>query len=90
MQFSDLANVFEGEINVANESPVRHFSTDTRTLMGRDDEVFIAVKANRDGHDFIAEAIANVWNKPQGIGIVTTLTLNVLHHDFAVATDRQR
>lgn len=57
MQFSDLEKILEGELHLASDTAIRFFSTDTRTLTGRGGEVFIAIKANRDGHDFIDEAI---------------------------------
>jgi len=57
MRFSELAKILNGNIKVNEDTHIRYFSTDTRTLIGRNDEVFIAVNANRDGHDFVPEAI---------------------------------
>lgn len=34
----------------------QRFSNDSRNLSGHDSEVFVAIKAKRDGHDFIQEA----------------------------------
>ncbi len=57
MQFSDLERITSGELILNNDLDVNRFSTDSRTLSGLSNEVFIAVNAKRDGHDFIQDAI---------------------------------
>ena len=57
MRFSELEEITGGTSNIINDNEVRKFSTDTRTLIGSPDEVFIAINAKRDGHDFIDTAI---------------------------------
>jgi len=56
VRFSDLSKITAGRIAISEDCDLHHFSTDTRTLSGKKDEVFIAINANRDGHQFIEEA----------------------------------
>lgn len=57
MRFSDLQGITKGKISVHEDLEVARFSTDTRTLSGSDNEVFVASLGKRDGHDFIQSAI---------------------------------
>ncbi|MEM6813578.1 MAG: bifunctional UDP-N-acetylmuramoyl-tripeptide:D-alanyl-D-alanine ligase/alanine racemase [Bacteroidota bacterium] len=56
MLFSDLKKITFGKILLNEDLPVRRFSTDSRMLSGALDEVFIASKGQRDGHDYIMDA----------------------------------
>ncbi|MEM6734738.1 MAG: bifunctional UDP-N-acetylmuramoyl-tripeptide:D-alanyl-D-alanine ligase/alanine racemase [Bacteroidota bacterium] len=56
MLFSDLKKITFGEILLNEDLPVRRFSTDSRMLSGASDEVFIASRGRRDGHDYIKDA----------------------------------
>ena len=58
MLFSELGRIIDGRPTISHDYEVRRFSTDTRTLSGRDEEVFVAIQGNRDGHTFIQEALA--------------------------------
>lgn len=58
MLFSDLSKKISGALHLSEDVEVKYFSQDTRNLQGREDEVFIAIKANRQGHDFIGEAVS--------------------------------
>ena len=53
-QWDDLVAASEGRADGAPQTPITGFSIDTRTLAPGD--VFVALKAERDGHDFIADA----------------------------------
>ena len=57
MRFSDLSKITKGKIAISEDCYLHHFSTDTRILLGKGDEVFVAINANRDGHQFISETI---------------------------------
>lgn len=56
MLFSDLQQITDGELQLNNDQKLTHFSVDSRTLTGRDGEVFIAIKGKRDGHDYAKTA----------------------------------
>lgn len=56
MRFSDLQGITKGKSSVHEDLEVARFSTDTRTLSGADNEVFVASRGKRDGHDFIQAA----------------------------------
>jgi len=56
MLFSDLEKMVSGKSTLINDTDIHLFSTDSRTLSGREYEVFIAIQGKRDGHDFIEEA----------------------------------
>lgn len=58
MLFSDLEKIVSGKSSVFHDLEINRFSTDTRSLSGRPNEVFVAVEGKRDGHAFIEEAIA--------------------------------
>ena len=53
MHFSQLEKITSGELLLTEDLKVNYFSTDTRTLSGNANEVFIAIDATRDGHGFI-------------------------------------
>lgn len=57
MLFSDLQKITEGTTSISNDLEVSRFSTDSRTLSGTDQEVFIAIQGKRDGHDYIQSAL---------------------------------
>lgn len=57
MLFSDLQDITHGHAAIHQDREVARFSTDTRTLSGSPNEVFVAARGKRDGHDFIANAI---------------------------------
>ncbi|MEQ9402006.1 MAG: bifunctional UDP-N-acetylmuramoyl-tripeptide:D-alanyl-D-alanine ligase/alanine racemase [Cyclobacteriaceae bacterium] len=60
MLFSDFEKITGGFLQSTGDWKVSGFSVDSRSLTGRDDEVFIAIKGpNRDGHDFIQSAWDN-------------------------------
>ena len=56
MLFSQLKAITKGELQLNEDAEVTHFSIDSRTMTGKSDEVFIAIKGKRDGHDYIANA----------------------------------
>jgi len=58
MLFSELSQIIDGKPAISHDCEVQTFSTDTRTLSGRSQEVFVAIQGKRDGHDFIREASA--------------------------------
>lgn len=59
MLFSDLVNSVDGEHKISKDEEVTSIVSDTRTLQGKQGEVFVAFKGeNRDGNDFIDEAYA--------------------------------
>ncbi|MEO1253576.1 MAG: bifunctional UDP-N-acetylmuramoyl-tripeptide:D-alanyl-D-alanine ligase/alanine racemase, partial [Bacteroidota bacterium] len=45
-----------GDLLFNHEIEIYHFSTDSRTLVGSPNEVFIAIKGKRDGHDYARSA----------------------------------
>ena len=56
MLFSQLEQITHGKAVVAEDVEIHRFSTDTRTLTGHPNEIFIAVSGKRNGHDFVVEA----------------------------------
>ncbi|WP_370090344.1 bifunctional UDP-N-acetylmuramoyl-tripeptide:D-alanyl-D-alanine ligase/alanine racemase [Ekhidna sp.] len=56
MLFSQLEQITQGKAAVADDVEIHRFSTDTRTLTGHPNEIFIAVSGKRNGHDFVVEA----------------------------------
>ncbi|WP_436518022.1 bifunctional UDP-N-acetylmuramoyl-tripeptide:D-alanyl-D-alanine ligase/alanine racemase [Ekhidna sp. To15] len=58
MLFSSLQKITNGDIYLSSDSEVSRFSVDSRTLVGHLEEVFIAIKGKRDGHDYIHSAQA--------------------------------
>ena len=56
MRFSQFPQITPGLLSTSEDVEILHFSTDTRSLMGRKGEVFVALKGHRDGHDFVDEA----------------------------------
>ncbi|GAB4241258.1 MAG: bifunctional UDP-N-acetylmuramoyl-tripeptide:D-alanyl-D-alanine ligase/alanine racemase [Ekhidna sp.] len=58
MLFSEMAKCVSGDLHLTEDGPVKRFSTDTRTLSGAEDEVFVAVSGKRDGHQFVGDAVA--------------------------------
>lgn len=61
MLFSQLQKITNGQLYLNKDAEVNRFSVDSRTLTGHSEEVFIAIKGERDGHDYVANA------KAQGI-----------------------
>lgn len=60
MLFSDLKKITSGKIEIKADLEVAKFVTDTRSLTGNPNDVFIAIKgATRDGHLFIDSAKKN-------------------------------
>lgn len=57
MLFSHLDKIVSGELLLDHDTEITHFSVDSRTMTGRLGEVFIAIDGDRDGHDFIENAI---------------------------------
>ena len=57
MLFSDLERITSGKISIDDDNTVSRFSTDSRTLSGVSNEVFIATEGKRDGHQFIRDAL---------------------------------
>lgn len=57
MLFSDLERITSGKISINDDNTVSRFSTDSRTLSGVSNEVFIATEGKRDGHQFIRDAL---------------------------------
>jgi UDP-N-acetylmuramoyl-tripeptide--D-alanyl-D-alanine ligase len=55
-QWDELVTAAEGQAEGAPAAAITGFSIDTRTLARGD--VFVALKAERDGHDFVANAFA--------------------------------
>jgi UDP-N-acetylmuramoyl-tripeptide--D-alanyl-D-alanine ligase len=53
-QWDELVAAAEGRGDGAPDAPITGFSIDTRTLAPGD--VFVALKAERDGHDFVGDA----------------------------------
>ena len=53
-QWDELVAAAEGRADGAPDAPITGFSIDTRTLAPGD--VFVALKAERDGHDFVGDA----------------------------------
>ena len=53
-QWDELVAAAESRGDGAPDAPITGFSIDTRTLAPGD--VFVALKAERDGHDFVADA----------------------------------
>jgi UDP-N-acetylmuramoyl-tripeptide--D-alanyl-D-alanine ligase len=53
-QWDELVAASEGRADGTPDKPVTGFSIDTRTLAAGD--VFVALKAERDGHDFVGDA----------------------------------
>ncbi|MEM6642679.1 MAG: bifunctional UDP-N-acetylmuramoyl-tripeptide:D-alanyl-D-alanine ligase/alanine racemase [Bacteroidota bacterium] len=58
MLFSDLQDVLGGNARIKKDGKITRFCTDTRSLGATSQQVFVAIKAKRDGHLFISEAIA--------------------------------
>lgn len=57
MLFSELQEITQGDLFLNGDVAIRRFATDSRTLSGALDEVFVASKGKRDGHDYIQSAI---------------------------------
>ncbi|WP_462254210.1 bifunctional UDP-N-acetylmuramoyl-tripeptide:D-alanyl-D-alanine ligase/alanine racemase [Ekhidna sp.] len=57
MLFSHLKDVTGGQVYLTEDIDITHFSVDTRTLLGNNGEVFIAIEGKRDGHDYVRAAI---------------------------------
>ena len=55
MLFSQLEEITKGKALVSRDVEINRFSTDSRTLSGHSNEVFIAISGKRDGHDFVKE-----------------------------------
>jgi len=55
-QWDELVAVAQGRPDGTPAAPITVFSIDTRTL--RPGDVFVALKAERDGHDFVSNAFA--------------------------------
>ena len=53
-QWEELVAASEGRADGTPDAPITGFSIDTRTLAPGD--VFVALKAERDGHDFVGDA----------------------------------
>lgn len=58
MLFSQLQKITNGQSQISEDMEVIHFSTDTRTISGNSNEVFVAIQGKRDGHEFIPTAIS--------------------------------
>jgi len=92
MKFSELNQIVKGEMNLAHDYEIESFVTDTRELIGRANEVFIALKANRDGHDFVEVAIEKgirnfIVSKPINTrGVNVLLVENTLESLQKIAT----
>lgn len=56
MLFSHLRQISQGDLHLNSDEEVNRFSGDSRTLVGHSNEVFIAIKGKRDGHDFVEQA----------------------------------
>ena len=56
MHFSELARITGLSSRISADCEVTFFSTDSRSLTGVGNEVFIAAKGSRDGHDFVMAA----------------------------------
>ncbi|MEP0984508.1 bifunctional UDP-N-acetylmuramoyl-tripeptide:D-alanyl-D-alanine ligase/alanine racemase [Ekhidna sp.] len=59
MLFSHLPNIIKGRLNLNSDIVVSGISTDTRIISGSSNEVFVALKGKRDGHDYAKTA----WDK---------------------------
>lgn len=57
MNFEELKVVVGGKLIGDGITPIERFAIDTRTLSGTSKEVFVALRASRDGHDFLNDAI---------------------------------
>jgi len=59
MLFSHLDKITSGELLLDHDAEITHFSVDSRTMTRRPGEVFIAIHGDgdRDGHDFIENAV---------------------------------
>lgn len=58
MLFSQLQKITRGQSQVSEDVEITHFSTDTRTISGNRNEIFVAIHGKRDGHTFIPAAIS--------------------------------
>ncbi|MEP5612271.1 MAG: bifunctional UDP-N-acetylmuramoyl-tripeptide:D-alanyl-D-alanine ligase/alanine racemase [Cyclobacteriaceae bacterium] len=57
MLFSELVNITGGTDHIHLDQEITTYATDTRSLQGKDGEVFVAIKGeNRDGNTFIGAA----------------------------------
>jgi len=58
MLFSELVHITGGSDHVPHDQEIVTYTTDTRSLQGKEGEVFVAIKGeNRDGNDFIEAAV---------------------------------
>lgn len=89
MLFSELARIVNEDAHVVQDGDITTFSTDSRTLFGRKGEAFVAIKAQRDGHDFAMDA----WKRgvryfilekelplPESNTLIVSNTLRALQH----------
>ncbi len=56
MLFSYLQQLTDGKLLLNEDRVVDDFSVDSRTLLGYSNEVFVALKGKRDGHDYVRAA----------------------------------
>ena len=90
MLFSDLEEIVGGAIQIRLDFEIAKFSTDTRSLTGNSNEVFVAMKGpNRDGHDFIASAIKKGVKNFIVETNLATREVNVLQVENSVASFQQ-
>lgn len=57
MTLSEIGLLLGAELHINEDQDIKSFQTDTRELIGKKDELFIALRAARDGHQYIPDAI---------------------------------
>ena len=83
-ELTDIATIFNDQIKESISGLVTGFSVDSRTV--KEGDLFIPLIAQRDGHDFIADAISSgaighlySHGEPQKNGIKVPDTMEALH-----------
>lgn len=56
MLFSHLQNQTKGKLQLVEDVEINDISVDSRTLLGYPEEVFVALKGKKDGHDYVHAA----------------------------------
>ena len=84
IELTDIATIFNDQIKESISGLVTGFSVDSRTV--KEGDLFIPLIAQRDGHDFIADAISSgaighlySHGEPQKNGIKVPDTMEALH-----------
>ena len=84
IQLTDIATIFNDQIKKNVSGLVTGFSVDSRTV--KEGDLFIPLIAQRDGHEFIADAmsagaIGHLYShgEPQKNGIKVSDTMEALH-----------